>query len=59
MLKDLTIRFLANDSAYERGLRYYREGRVSELAHREGNWYHAAVDGTKRYEVDIHLSRKG
>ena len=59
MLKDLTIRSLANDSAYERGLRYYREGRVSELAHREGNWYHAAVDGTKRYEVDIHLSRKG
>ncbi len=35
MLKDITIRSLANDSAYERGVRYYQQGRVLDLAQGE------------------------
>ncbi len=59
MLKDITIRSLANDSAYERGVRYYQQGRVLDLAQGERGVYHAVVEGTREYKVEVRLSKNG
>ena len=47
MLKDITIRSLANDSAYERGVRYYQQGRVLDFTQKENGVYRARVEGKK------------
>ena len=59
MLKDITIRSLANDSAYERGVRYYQQGRVLDFTQKENGVYRARVEGKKAYKVEIRLSKKG
>ena len=62
LLKDMTIRSLANDSAYERGIRYYRQGRVQSLQEEDGEpgHYHAVVRGSGgAYDTEILLSRSG
>ncbi|MBP7249859.1 MAG: SNF2 helicase associated domain-containing protein [Selenomonas sp.] len=59
MLKDITIRSLANDSAYERGVRYYQQGRVLDFTQKENGVYRARVEGKKAYKVEVRLSKKG
>ena len=58
MLKDITIRSLANDAAYTRGCRYYENGAVVELKKRrfDDHSYTAKVHGSTEYEVEVELN---
>lgn len=47
-----TIRRLSTDGAFERGKAYFQEGRVVELARKDGSVV-AKVKGTESYEVRI------
>ena len=61
MLKDIEIRSLANDASYRRGCRYYENGAVTELRHKEfeEQSYTALVRGSTEYEVEVELSKNG
>ena len=58
MLKDITIRSLANDASYTRGCRYYENGAVVELKKRrfDVHSYTAKVNGSTEYEVEVELN---
>ena len=58
MLKDITIRSLANDASYTRGCRYYENGAVIELKKRrfDEHSYTATVNGSTQYEVEFELN---
>ena len=58
MLSDIQIRSIATDAAYERGLRYFKQGRVRELTQTDhaGRRFSAVVAGSHAYEVQIVLT---
>ena len=59
MLSDIQIRSIATDAAYERGMRYFRQGRVRELVQTDhkGCRFSAVVAGSHDYEVHIVLTK--
>ncbi len=50
-----TLRRLANATSFTRGQDYYDEGHVSKLR-REGNDFHATIQGSRSYRVVLHLA---
>lgn len=61
MLKDITIKSLASDTVYKRGLDYYRERVVDDLTalNEAKTEWQAYVYGSENYEVYIKLNRRG
>ena len=59
LLRDIMIRTVASDQAYSRGVRYYKQGRVKRLECVKKNLYHAEVDGSMLYHVEVRLSEDG
>ena len=59
MLKDMTIRSVASDLAYSRGVRYFNKGAVihCEALNDDYTRFHAEVQGSELYAVDVRLSR--
>ena len=58
MLDIDAIRETTNSTYLSRGKSYYKQGRVSNLENEGGHTYSAVVKGTKRYRVQIELSRE-
>lgn len=58
MLEEATIRELAEQRIYERGMMYYRQNRVHELKGK-GAEYTATVSGSDTYDVQVSLSSGG
>ncbi len=59
MLKDMTIRSVASDQAYSRGVRYFNRGAVIHIEALGDDYtkFHAEVQGSELYEVDVRLSK--
>ena len=52
---------MASDAAFERGRRYYRQNRVMDLWEddEEPNFYHASVQGSRRYHAYAKVDEEG
>lgn len=50
---------MASDAAYERGRRYYRDGRVRKLYKNDAFGYYADVQGTRKYHVYVAIDDHG
>ncbi|MCR5756625.1 MAG: DEAD/DEAH box helicase [Selenomonas sp.] len=61
MLKDITIKSLASDTVYKRGLNYYRAGEVEDLTPLNENKtrWSAVVQGSEPYDVEVRLDKSG
>ncbi|MEX5285040.1 SWIM zinc finger family protein [Selenomonas sputigena] len=60
MLKDSSIHASANNMAYRKGCRYFKDGRVTEITRRPNtSIYVATVEGTSDYEVRVRLDPAG
>ena len=59
MISEIDIRSMASDAAYERGRRYYRDGRVRKLYKNDAFGYYADVQGTRKYHVYVAIDDHG
>ena len=60
VLKDSSIHASANNMAYRKGCRYFKDGRVTEITRRPNtSIYVATVEGTSDYEVRVRLDPAG
>ena len=57
LLSEAAIKTLAGESAYQRGLSYYNEGRVSPIEIRQGI-ISAQIEGTKTYQIQLRHTAK-
>ena len=58
MLTRQTLRRLANDNSYARGVAYYEDGQVEKLR-RAGDEFTATVRGSRAYRVSLRLAAAG
>ena len=58
MLSEIDIRSMASDASFERGRRYYRQGRVTDLDVMWNN-YMATVQGSRKYHVTVEVDEDG
>ncbi len=59
MLSEIDIRSMASDAAFERGRRYYQNGRVKRLE-KDGEYdYYADVQGSRQYHVYLSVDDSG